>query len=198
MGRSASGYRGCPRPRDRRRGARPKCVACSLCEYVCPPKAIYIVSPGARARQQAVERGPAVFNINMLRCIYCGLCEEACPEEAIFMSKEYAFYGADARVDLIFTTRKSCTSWAASARGHQEVGEQVAAPREGGPTEPSRGKVGANEQMTQVVFYVFAAVTTALYRFGGTRRAMAVTRKNAVASAHLARADVLRPGRATT
>ena len=71
---------------------RPKCVACSLCEYVCPPKAIYIV-PGELEPGNVVERGPAVFNINMLRCIFCGLCEEACPEEAIFMSKEYALWG---------------------------------------------------------------------------------------------------------
>ena len=43
-----------------------------------------------------VERGPEVFDINMLRCIFCGLCEEACPEEAIFMSKEFALWGRPA------------------------------------------------------------------------------------------------------
>ncbi len=71
---------------------RPKCVACSLCEYVCPPKAIYIVGQELEEGNK-VERGPAVFDLNMLRCIYCGLCEEACPEEAIFMSKTYAVTG---------------------------------------------------------------------------------------------------------
>lgn len=78
---------------------RPKCVACSLCEYVCPPKAIYIV-PGELAPGNAVERGPSVFNINMLRCIFCGLCEEACPEEAIFMSKEFELWG-ETRAELV-------------------------------------------------------------------------------------------------
>jgi NADH-quinone oxidoreductase subunit I len=78
---------------------RPKCVACSLCEYVCPPKAIYIV-PGELAPGDRVERGPEIFNINMLRCIFCGLCEEACPEEAIFMSKEFELWG-ETRAELI-------------------------------------------------------------------------------------------------
>lgn len=78
---------------------RPKCVACSLCEYVCPPKAIYIV-PGELEAGNPVERGPSVFNINMLRCIFCGLCEEACPEEAIFMSKEFELWG-ETRAELV-------------------------------------------------------------------------------------------------
>ena len=99
--------------RDRYRGmpvlvsdneGRPKCVACSLCEYVCPPKAIYIV-PQELEEGNNVERGPAVFDLNMLRCIYCGLCEEACPEEAIFMSKNYLVWGAD-RKDMIFPKEK--------------------------------------------------------------------------------------------
>ena len=83
---------------------RPKCVGCSMCEYVCPPKAIYIV-PQELEEGNKVERGPAVFDLNMLRCIYCGLCEEACPEEAIFMSKDYLVWGAD-RKDLIFHKEK--------------------------------------------------------------------------------------------
>jgi len=93
------GYRGAPvlvKDDD----GRPKCVACSLCEYVCPPKAIHIV-PGALDPDDPVERGPKVFDLNMLRCIYCGLCEEACPEEAIFMSKEFILWGAQ-RTDLVY------------------------------------------------------------------------------------------------
>ena len=85
------GYRGAPVLVKDDEG-RPKCVACSLCEFVCPPKAIFI-KPGELEPDNPVERGPEQFDINMLRCIFCGLCEEACPEEAIFMSKEYALWG---------------------------------------------------------------------------------------------------------
>lgn len=94
------GYRGAPVLVQDDEG-RGKCVACSLCEYVCPPKAIYIVPGEIENKAHAhVEREPEVFNINMLRCIFCALCEEACPEEAIFMSKEYALWGAN-RSELI-------------------------------------------------------------------------------------------------
>jgi NADH-quinone oxidoreductase subunit I len=74
---------------------REKCVACYMCQWVCPPLAITIEAeeyPSDHELHQ-IEKRPKVFDINMLRCIYCGLCEEACPEEAIFMSKTYAVTG---------------------------------------------------------------------------------------------------------
>ncbi|MEN9580870.1 MAG: NADH-quinone oxidoreductase subunit 9, partial [Pseudomonadota bacterium] len=74
---------------------RVKCVACQLCEFVCPPKAIRIV-PGFRSQTGAdrnVEKEPKEFELDLLRCIYCGLCEEACPEEAIFLRNVYAATG---------------------------------------------------------------------------------------------------------
>lgn len=74
---------------------RVKCVACQLCEFVCPPKAITVI-PGNRAASgpdAKVEKEPQDFIIDMGRCIYCGLCEEACPEEAIFLKKDYAMTG---------------------------------------------------------------------------------------------------------
>lgn len=61
----------------------PACVACSLCEVVCPSKAITIDSVET---DRYIEREPEEFSIDMLRCILCGLCEEVCPKEAIIMS----------------------------------------------------------------------------------------------------------------
>ena len=86
---------------------RVKCVACQLCEFVCPPKAIRIV-PGNRAAggpDANVEKEPQVFEIDMLRCIYCGLCQESCPEEAIFLKRDYAVTGY-ARAEFVLNKEK--------------------------------------------------------------------------------------------
>ena len=76
---------------------REKCVACQICEFVCPPKAISIWPAEFEDAANNVEKYPARFEIDMLRCIYCGYCEEACPEEAIFLVKEAELVGADKR-----------------------------------------------------------------------------------------------------
>ena len=94
-------YRGLPAlVRDEE--GRVKCVACFLCEFVCPPKAIQIE---AEEIGSGVEKGPKVFDINMLRCIMCGYCEEVCPEQAIFLTKEYTTVGLN-REEMIFPKEK--------------------------------------------------------------------------------------------
>jgi len=94
-------YRGLP-ALVRDQAERVKCVACFLCEYVCPPKAIHIE---AQEIETGVEKGPKVFDINMLRCIMCGYCEEVCPEQAIFLTREYSTVGLS-RADMIFPKEK--------------------------------------------------------------------------------------------
>ena len=95
------GFRGVPALVKDQEG-RTKCVACYMCEFVCPPRAITIV---AGEMENQIEKYPEEFEINMLRCIYCGLCEEVCPEEAIFLTKDYEVAGTK-RSDLIFDKEK--------------------------------------------------------------------------------------------
>jgi NADH-quinone oxidoreductase subunit I len=95
------GYRGAPYlVRDQ--AGRIKCVACQLCEFICPPKAIRIVPPGPAPDPGAgnVEKRPKEFDIDMLRCIFCGYCQEVCPEEAIFLQQDYSLT-SQARDDLV-------------------------------------------------------------------------------------------------
>lgn len=72
-----------------------RCVACQLCEFICPPRAITILPEEIPSDDKwaKIEKRPRVFEIDMIRCIYCGLCEEVCPEQAIFLRKDYAFVG---------------------------------------------------------------------------------------------------------
>ena len=99
-------YRGVPALVKDQDG-REKCVACYMCQFVCPPLAITIAAdeyPKDHPRHQ-IEKYAEKFEINMLRCIYCGLCEEACPEEAIFMSKTYVVTGMSREL-MLFDKQK--------------------------------------------------------------------------------------------
>jgi NADH-quinone oxidoreductase subunit I len=99
-------YRGAPTLVKDPEG-RVKCVACQLCEFVCPPKAIRVI-PGSRESDGPdanVEKEPEDFIIDMLRCIYCGYCEEVCPEEAIFLKNDFSITGYT-REDLKFHKEK--------------------------------------------------------------------------------------------
>lgn len=100
------GYRGQPVLVKDEEG-RVKCVACQLCEFVCPPRAITIkpMEYPENAKYGKVEKIPAEFDIDMLRCIYCGYCEEVCPEQAIFLRGPYSLTGLS-RKELVFNKEK--------------------------------------------------------------------------------------------
>ena len=100
------GYRGAPYLVSDQEG-RTKCVACQLCEFVCPPKAIRVTPPGPTGSPEVgnVEKAPKEFEIDMLRCIFCGYCQEVCPEEAIFLMKDYSLTGQSRR-EMIYDKEK--------------------------------------------------------------------------------------------
>lgn len=74
-----------------------RCIACKLCEAVCPAQAITI-NAGVRSDG---SRRTTRYDIDMTKCIYCGLCQEACPVDAIVETpcSEFAKYK---RSDLFF------------------------------------------------------------------------------------------------
>jgi len=66
-----------------------KCVACFMCQTVCPTQCITIEAEEEGPDYADKEKRPKSFDINMLRCIFCGFCVEACPEDAISMTTDY-------------------------------------------------------------------------------------------------------------
>jgi NADH-quinone oxidoreductase subunit I len=65
-----------------------RCIACKLCEAVCPPLAITIES---EERPDGTRRTMR-YDIDLFKCIYCGFCEEACPTDAIVLTREIEFH----------------------------------------------------------------------------------------------------------
>ena len=97
-------YRGRPVLVQREDG-KEKCVACGLCERICPALAIFIVG-GERQCGNEMERYPLTYTLDMSRCVYCGLCEEVCPYEAIVMSDEYIGLAEYDRKNMIYPKEK--------------------------------------------------------------------------------------------
>jgi NADH-quinone oxidoreductase subunit I len=64
------------------------CIACKLCEAICPALAITIE---AGPRREDGTRRATRYNIDMHECIYCGLCQEACPVDAIVEGPNFEF-----------------------------------------------------------------------------------------------------------
>ncbi len=75
-----------------------RCIACKLCEVVCPALAIYIES---EEREDGTRRTTR-YEIDMTKCIYCGYCQEACPVDAIVETQIFEF-ATENREDLYYT-----------------------------------------------------------------------------------------------
>jgi NADH-quinone oxidoreductase subunit I len=75
-----------------------RCIACKLCEAVCPAMAISIESDVAQDGTRRTSR----YDIDLTKCIFCGFCEEACPVDAIVETHIFEYHG-EKRGDLYFT-----------------------------------------------------------------------------------------------
>jgi len=73
-----------------------RCIACKLCEAVCPALAIKIDS----SRREDGSRRTTAYEIDLFKCIYCGFCEESCPVDSIVLTGflEYHFESPEEKI----------------------------------------------------------------------------------------------------
>jgi NADH-quinone oxidoreductase subunit I len=78
-----------------------RCIACKLCEAVCPAVAITIESEQRADGTRRTTR----YDIDLTKCIFCGFCEESCPVDSIVETRFFEYHG-EQRGDLVMTKDK--------------------------------------------------------------------------------------------
>jgi len=78
-----------------------RCIACKLCEAVCPAVAITIDSEQRADGTRRTTR----YDIDLTKCIFCGFCEESCPVDSIVETRIFEYHG-EKRGDLLMTKQR--------------------------------------------------------------------------------------------
>src|SRR5690242_14096510 len=95
-----------------------RCIACKLCEAICPALAITIE---AEPREDGSRRTTR-YDIDMTKCIYCGLCQEACPVDAIVEGPNFEF-ATETREELYYDKNRLLAN---GDRWEREIAKNIA------------------------------------------------------------------------
>ena len=96
-----------------------RCIACKLCEAICPAQAITIE---AGPRRNDGTRRTVRYDIDMVKCIYCGMCQEACPVDAIVEGPNFEF-STETREELYYDKERLLAN---GDRWEQELARNIA------------------------------------------------------------------------
>src|SRR5690349_7957375 len=96
-----------------------RCIACKLCEAICPAQAITIE---AGPRRNDGTRRTTRYDIDMVKCIYCGLCQEACPVDAIVEGPNFEF-ATETREELYYDKERLLAN---GDRWEREIAKSIA------------------------------------------------------------------------